>query len=310
MTQRPDEREKPRDTVAVNTIRIPPRLADAGDEDDQPARLEWLAALPALVTEIASEWDLQLGNPYLPGGQCAWVAPARNPAGDELVLKLGWRHPEAEHEADGLRHWDGDGAVRCFATQQLDNTTALLLERCTPGRELGKWAPEPEQDEIIAGLLRRLWARAPQDGHPFSSLKEMCSEWADSFELAYASDNRGLDTGLAREAGEILRTLPGSATREVLLCTDLHAGNVLAARREPWLMIDPKPFIGDPAFDPVQHMLNCDARLVTDPIGLAQRMAGLLDLDPERVRLWLFARCVQESPHDPTMRELARRVAP
>jgi streptomycin 6-kinase len=94
------------------------------------------------------------------------------------------------------------------------------------------------------------------------------------------------------------------------LCTDLHAGNVLAARREPWLVIDPKPFVGDPAFDPVQHMLNCDKRLTTDPAGLARRMAELLDLDPERVRLWLFARCVQESLHHELMRELARRLAP
>jgi streptomycin 6-kinase len=294
----------------VSTIRIPPQLADAVDEDDYPARLEWLAALPELVTQIASAWDLELGDPYLPGGQCAWVAPARNPVGDELVLKVGWRHREAEHEADGLWHWDGDGAVRCLATRHLDNTTALLLERCTPGRPLGKSAPEPEQDEIIARLLRRLWARAPQAGHPFCSLKQMCSEWADSFELAYASDNRWLDAGLAREVVETLRTLPGSATTQVLLSTDLHAGNVLAARREPWLMIDPKPFIGDPAFDPVQHVLNCDARLIADPTSLAHRMAGLLDLDPDRVRLWLFARCGQESLHDLTMRELARRLAP
>ncbi len=275
----------------MSTIRIPPQLADAVDEDADPARLERLAALPALVTEIASVWELELGNPYLPGGQYAWVAPARNPAGDELVLKLGWRHREAEREADGLRHWGGDGAVRCFATRHLENTTALLLERCTPGRQLGKSAPEPEQDEIIARLLRRLWARAPQVGHPFFPLKTICREWADSLELAYASDNRGLDAGLAREAIETLRTLPGTATTEVLLCTDLHAGNVLAASRqppaasrEPWLVIDPKPFIGDPAFDPVQHMLNCDARLVADPTDLAHRMAGLLDLDPQGAR--------------------------
>ncbi len=294
----------------MSTIRIPPQLADAVDEDDYPARLEWLAALPALIKEIASTWGLELGDPYLPGGQCAWVAPARNSAGDELVLKVGWRHREAEHEADGLRHWDGDGAVRCFQTRQLDDATALLLERCIPGRQLAKSAPEPEQDAIIATLLRRLWARAPQAGHPFSSLKEMCSEWADSFELAYASDNGGLDAGLAREATDTLRTLPASATSEVLLCSDLHAENVLAARREPWLMIDPKPFVGDPAFDPIQHILNCDARLAADPTGLAQRMAGLLDLDPERVRLWLFARCAQESLHNLPMRELARRLAP
>jgi streptomycin 6-kinase len=295
--------------VRVSPIRIPPQLADAVDDDDHPARREWLAELPAQVMQIAFEWQLELGNPYLPGGQCAWVAPARNPDGDELVLKLGWRHREAEHEADGLRHWDGDGAVRCFATRQLDNATALLLERCTPGRQLGASARESDQDEIIAMLLRRLWARAPEVGHPFSSLKEICNEWADSFELAYAIDNRGLDAGLAGEAVETLRTLPGSATTEALLCTDLHAENVLSARREPWLMIDPKPVIGDPAFDPIQHMLNCEVRLVADPTGLAHRMAGLLDLDPERVRQWLFVRCAQESLNDPTMRELARRLA-
>jgi streptomycin 6-kinase len=310
MTQRPGDGDRRRGTLAVSPIRIPPQLADAVDEDDYPARLEWLAALPTQVMEIASAWELELGDPYLPGGQCAWVAPARNPAGDELVLKVGWRHREAEHEADGLRHWDGDGAIRCFAARHLENTTALLLERCTPGRQLGTSAPETKQDEIIARLLLRLWARAPQTGHPFSSLKTMCGEWADSLELAHASDNADLDAGLAREAIETLRTLPGSATTEVLLCTDLHAGNVLAARREPWLMIDPKPLLGDPAFDPIQHMLNCDARLIADPSGLANRMAGLLDLDPQRVRMWLFARCAQESLNDPTMRQLARRLAP
>ena len=291
-------------------IRIPPQLAKAVDEDACPARLEWLAGLPELVAEIASGWELELGDPYLPGGQCAWVAPARNLAGDELVLKLGWRHPEAEHEADGLRHWDGNGAVRCYASRSVDQTTALLLERCTPGRQLKCSLPEPDQDVIIAGLLRRLWARAPRDGHPFSSLQEMCSQWADSFELDYATDSRGLDPGLAREAVTMLCQLPISATTAVLLCTDLHAGNVLAARREPWLVIDPKPFVGDPAYDAVQHMLNCDARLATDPGCLARRMAELLHLDPERVALWLFARCAQESLHDLTVRESARRLAP
>jgi streptomycin 6-kinase len=293
----------------VSPIRIPPQLADAVDEDDYPARLKWLAALPEVVADIASAWHLELGDPYLPGGQCAWVAPARSPAGDELVLKVGWRHREAENEADGLRHWDGDGAVHCFATRARPDTTALLLERCTPGCQLKDSLPEPEQDEIIAGLLRRLWARAPANRHPFSSLEEMCDLWADWFELDYAADRRGLDPGLAREGVEMLRTLPRTANQAAVLCTDLHAGNVLAARREPWLMIDPKPFVGDPAFDPVQHMLNCDERLDTDPRGLAQRMADLLDLDPDRVRLWLFARCAQESLRDLTMREPARRLA-
>lgn len=302
-------RKPARGTLAVSTIRIPPQLADAVDEDDYPERLKWLAALPDVVEQIASEWELELGDPYLPGGQCAWVAPARNPGGDELVLKVGWRHREAEHEADALRFWDGNGAVRCLATRSLEDSSALLLERCSPGHQLSL-VPELEQDEIIAGLLRRLWARVPRDGHPFRSLEDMCGLWADGFELDYATDSRGLDPGLAREGMAMLRQLPASSESRVLLCVDLHAGNVLAARREPWLVIDPKPFIGDPTFDPVQHMLNCDERLADDPAALARRMAGLLDLDGERIRWWLFARCAQESLHDVTMRELARRLAP
>lgn len=144
----------------------------------------------------------------------------------------------------------------------------------------------------------------------FGSLQAMCDDWADSFELDFETDGRGLDPALAREGMATLRELPQSADRAVLLCTDLHAGNVLASRREPWLVIDPKPFVGDPAYDAVQHMLNCDQRLASDPIGLSQRIAELLGVGPERVRLWLFARCAQESLHDPTMREPARRLAP
>jgi streptomycin 6-kinase len=294
----------------VSPIRIPPRLIEAVDEDDCPARLRWLAALPELVSEIASDWKLEVGEPYLPGGRCAWVAPARTATANELALKLGWRHREAEHEADGLRHWDGSGAVRCHASRSMDDTIALLLERCAPGGQLKCSLPEPEQDAIIAGLLRRLWARAPRDGHPFATLEEICREWADSFERGYAAGGRGLDPGLAREGVAILRQLPSTSTTSVLLCTDLHAGNVLASRRERWLVIDPKPFVGDPAFDAVQHMLNCDERMATDPRGLARRMADLLDLDRERVALWLFARWAQESLHDATMRETARRLAP
>ncbi len=76
----------------------------------------------------------------------------------------------------------------------------------------------------------------------------------------------------------------------MLLATDLHAGNVLRAEREPWLVIDPKPFIGDPAYDATQHLLNCEARLRSDPDRTIRRFSELLDLDYERVRLWTFAR--------------------
>ena len=138
----------------------------------------------------------------------------------------------------------------------------------------------------------------------------MCSsDLAASFEREFGADGRGLDPGLARAGSAALRELPATADRAVLLCTDLHAGNVLAAQREPWLAIDPKPFVGDPAYDTVQHMLNCDVRLASDPVALARRMAGLLDLAADRVARWLFARCAQEALTDPSLRDPARRLA-
>jgi streptomycin 6-kinase len=108
----------------------------------------------------------------------------------------------------------------------------------------------------------------------------------------------------------VLREMPHSAESSVVLCTDLHAENILASHREPWLVIDPKPCLGDPAYDAVQHMLNCTERLVRDPAGLASRMAGLLEVDVERVRLWLFARCAQTSHRNPELRIAAQLLAP
>jgi streptomycin 6-kinase len=108
----------------------------------------------------------------------------------------------------------------------------------------------------------------------------------------------------------LYRDLPASTERDVLLCTDLHAGNMLAAGREPWLVIDPKPYVGDPTYDALQHMLSCDARPHADPHGLVRRIADLLRLDQERLRLWLFARGVRETLEFPALAEIARRVAP
>lgn len=195
-----------------------------------------------------------MGAPFQPGGQTAWVAPVRDADGTEMVLKVGWRHPEALHEAEGLRAWGGNGAVRLLTARELEDTVALLLEACRPGTPLASH-PEEEQDIVVAGLLRRLWI-VPEPGHPFRSLQAMCDHWADEFEVKVAARGSTLDSGLAREGIALFRSLCSTADREVLLCTDLHAENVLAAEREPWLIIDPKPYVGDPTYDPLQHPLE------------------------------------------------------
>jgi streptomycin 6-kinase len=284
---------------------LPPALVAAAAEEGRTA---WLDTLPATVARLASTWGLTVEAPFALGGQTAWVAPVLDWTGAERVLKVGWRHPEAEHEADGLHAWAGHGAVRLYAVERTGDTIALLLERCRPGTPLAA-RPEEEQDEIIADLLRRLWITPPA-GHPFRSLRAMCAQWADEFAEQVAAAQHVVDPGLARAGLALFRTLPADAGRAVLLVTDLHAGNVLAARREPWLVIDPKPHVGygDPGYDATQHLLNCTERLAADPAGLTDRMAALLEVDPVRLRRWLFARSVLQSPSEPGLADIARRI--
>ncbi len=288
---------------------VPANLAAVSAHDPSPARKAWLVGLPTVVAELRQRWELTLDDPFQPGGQTSWVAPATDTRGRDLVIKVGWWHPEAAHEAAGLRTWNGDGAVLVHDEWSDDRTTALLLERCMPGTALSIHMPEAEQDIVIAQLLRRLWHQHP-DGLPFRPLHDMCSAWADEFERDLARRPGWMDSGLARAGIELFQMLPKEAGESVLLCTDLHAGNVLTARREPWLVIDPKPHVGDRTFDALQHMLNCSERLTQDPRRFTRRMAQLLDLDTDRLDLWLFARCVIESINDPALRNAAQQLAP
>lgn len=76
---------------------------------------------------------------------------------------------EGEHKLDGLRFWDGNPTVHLLKADQ--DLNAMLLERCEPGTVL-RILPEPEQDVVIAELLRRLW-RSPSPPHPFRPLSAM-----------------------------------------------------------------------------------------------------------------------------------------
>lgn len=290
---------------ADGKLEIPSALAAAAKEE---GRADWLATLPDWVAVVEEEWSVRVGKPFQPGGHTAWVAPAARDGGD-FVVKVLWRHDESEHEAEGLRAWAGNGAVLVHEACDLDDrSAALLLERCCPGEALSR-RPAEDQDLVVAGLLRRLWIEPPP-GHRFRSLASMCRRWTDEHAEKLATGSVATDAGLSRTAMALFEELPRTSDCDVLLFTDLHAGNVLSAQREPWLAIDPKPYVGDPAYDLTQHLLNCDGRLEADPHGLARRMAELAGCDSERVALWLFARCVYESADVPALADVARRLAP
>jgi len=271
------------------TLKIPVRVV--ANCSKTPEGAAWLDRLPDILRSVERRWSLSVGAPFDNDEvSCAWVAPAALADGTEAVLKIGMPHLEAEHEAEGLRFWDGDPTVRLLTDDELG---AMLLERCHPGTSL-RAVPEAEQDLVIAGLLRRLW-RSPVAPHPFRPLSALMKFWGDA---TLADTGKWRDAGLVREGLRLFDELPRTAPKEVLLATDLHAGNVLRSKRRTWLVIDPKPFIGDPAYDVTQHLFNCSERLRSDPIGLIHRMGDLLDVDYARIRLWTFARIAVDPPDD------------
>lgn len=168
----------------------------------------------------------------------------------------------------------------------------MLLERCMPGTALRQLS-ETDQDVVIALLFRRLW-RAPPARHAFRPLSTMTAHWASA---TLRDRAKWPDAGFVEEGLRLSDELARPSSDDVLLATDLHAGNVLHAQREPWLVIDPKPFLGDAAYDATQHLMNCVQRMQAAPETTIQRFSDLLEIDHERVRLWMFARSAAE-PRD------------
>lgn len=272
-----------------------------------PERMAWLDGLRTVVQELEHRWQLTPDR-ALSGEEpsCSYVEAVRRPDGTVAVLKISMPHMEQEHETEGLRFWNGDPTVRLLESD--DELRAMLLERCQPGTTL-RVLDECEQDIVISGLLRRLWRPLPTL-HRFRPLSTLIDYWSNQTQ----SDlERWPDGGLVREGLHVFKELPYTTTADVLLATDLHAGNVLRAEREPWLVIDPKPFVGDPAYDGTQHLFNCSARLQSHPERTIRRLADLLGVDYERLRLWTFARAAAEPREDWSNREwmdLARAIAP
>jgi streptomycin 6-kinase len=274
------------------SLKVPARVAENCAKS--PDGEAWLERLPELVEELQWRWSLILEPPFDgPEVSAAWVAPATRPDGSAAVLKIGVPHMEADHEAAGLRFWDGRPTVRLLDAD--DELGALILERCMPGTWL-RSVPEEEQDVVLAGLLRELW-RTPDDRLGFRPLSMMIRTWTEETKL---NEARWPDPPLVRDGLAMFEELAEEPRGDdvVLLATDLHAGNVLRAERSPWLVIDPKPFVGDRAYDATQHLLNCEGRMREAPGATIERFANLLDLDGDRVRRWMFARAAAEGRDD------------
>ena len=256
------------------------------------------------MSECAERWSLRLGEPF--GYAFASLAmPATRADGSAAVLKIQFPDPEGEHEADALARWAGEGAVLLFDHDP--ERRALLIERCVPGTSLALMDPEDALDAAIA-LLPRLWVHA---GAPFRTLADEAEEWAAGLPIAWERFGRPFERRLLDAALEALRQLPASQGPQVLLHQDLHADNVLAAEREPWLVIDPKPLVGEREFGVTALVRG--GELGDGPSVVRRRLDRLsegLRLDRDRVKGWTVGQTLawawSDEGFDPGQVEQAR----
>lgn len=262
-----------------------------------PPNDAWQAALPELVDRYSREWKLQLGKPYT-GGSAGFAAPATRADGTAAVFKASMPDREARYEASALQWWDGHGAVRLLEHDQDD--FVLLVERCDPGVRLDDQHSLSAEDrlEIAARLLVALWETGIPESSPYERVGDVTAEWADLAARRMETIKPPYDAGLVDHGVELLRTLPRSATREVIVHGDFNPGNILSATRSPWLVIDPKPMVGDPGYDLCPLLLQVDHPFRhDDPAAVLSHryelVAAIVGEPADRLIAWSVARSVE-----------------
>jgi streptomycin 6-kinase len=205
----------------------------------------------------------------------------------DAVLKIQKPHRESEHEAAALELWNGEGAIRLL--DQDPEEHALLLERCLPGTPLSEAGPETALD-VFVELLPRLWKPA---GEPFRALADEAAWWSEYLPQHWEAAERPFEQRLLDAALEALRELPPTQGEQVLLHQDLHGENVLAAQREPWLAIDPKPLAGEREFGVAPIVRSFElGHSKRDVRYRLDRLTADLGLDRERARGWTIGQTI------------------
>lgn len=234
---------------------------------------DWLASLPHLTAECAARWSLRLETPI--DTPYSLVIPA-----GEFVLKLNApSHSEADQEAAALECWAGDGAVRLIAHDE--TRRALLIERCRPGTRL--WDGDVDEYVLVQKLMPRLWVE-PHECHPFRNVADEAERWAQHLANCYARSGRPFESSLVGLAIDVFNSV--DRTARFLVNQDLHGGNILRSEREAWLVVDPKPLVGEREVTAVGLLRNAVSRGGQAAITKWLDVLEELDLDRGRLRGW------------------------
>jgi streptomycin 6-kinase len=259
--------------------------------DEEIGRI-WLKRLPAILATCEQRWRITIGPPF--DLSFNYVAPATRSDGTPLVIKACLPSGEFTPQAEALRLFDGHGMVQLLEYDEVEEV--MLLERLLPGTLLSTLEDDQQATSIATSVMRQMWRAAPSE-HPFPTV----SDWGRGFARLrehYVGGCGPFPPALLAKAETLFAELSASMTENALLHGDFHHGNVLAATRQPWLAIDPKGLVGEPAYETGALLRNQLSKVFDAPHPvrvMARRVDQLADelhLDRERIRGWGLAQAV------------------
>ncbi len=259
--------------------------------DGENAR-DWLNRLPDILAACEQHWHITIGPPFELSFN--YVAPATRFDGTPLVLKACLPSGEFTRQAEALRLFDGHGMVQLLEYDEVEEV--MLLERLLPGTLLSTLNDDQKATSIAASVMRQMRRTAPLD-HLFPTVRDWGKGFARLREY-FAGSCGPFPPALLTEAETLFAELAASMAENILLHGDLHHENILAATRHPWLAIDPKGLVGEPAYETGALLRNQLSRVFDAPHPtrvMARRihqLADELNLDGERIRGWGLAQAV------------------
>jgi streptomycin 6-kinase len=236
----------------------------------------------AIAQRVAAEWGVRLGE-RLAGATCSLVLAASDEAGRDLVLKVPEEIAEEGKSLPTLYAFSEHGGVPVLRADR--ETGAVLLPRLRPGYTLAEAGlTDLAAVDVCAEAILRLRAAKAEGGLPLEP-------WFA--ELDPTQD------ALGRDAAEVARWLFATTENPIVVHGDLHHFNLLA-HGDGWVVIDPKGYRADPAYEIAAFMRNPYPSII-DTAMVRQRLrrfAERLGDPPERLWGWSFAQIVLDSQGD------------
>ena len=245
---------------------------------------QWLDSLPEIAAEIAEEHNL---SDLTPVNNMTFNYVASGYQNDKpIILKIGMNSKALTKESFCLKAFAKHAVAEVIA----DDTNMIIMQRAVPGSTLKTHFPGNDIDatKILCASIKELHKASIPESHNFSHLSELFKTLDQKLDIP---------DEILTKAKHLRDKLVSTTKKEVLLHGDLHHDNILK-NGDSWLVIDPKGFIGDPAFEPAAYLCNPIPELLQEnqPREIIENRINIcsaeLDIDSKRISGWLYAKSV------------------